>query len=158
MSQTQSTQDVKTLKRRAYQTYYIMERKANRLRSRIAVVNYLGLVIPIVTAGLIVLIYDKSWFSAWAIQGLTFVGGLLALVQLTIALWALVSKWDDKLARSQETMIRFSRLEHFDPNDERQLRKVNDACGSEARMADFLVGVSPKEKARGREEAMIRYP
>jgi mobilome CxxCx(11)CxxC protein len=131
------------------------------IRSRLTIINYLGLVLPIVTAGIIALVYDQSWIQEWAKHAWTFIGGLLALAQLAVSLWALSSKWEEKLAASKEHMNEFiellARLESLDPNDESELKELESRTWDGAR-ADGLVGVSQKEKDRGRKAAILRYP
>src|SRR5262249_27589883 len=74
---------------RAYKTYWLF---GNRRREKLGLkmITFLGIVVPLVSGGLIQTMYVGTTPPAWLLLG----SGLVGLALTALSLWAVVDRWD----------------------------------------------------------------
>ncbi|MBN2312698.1 MAG: hypothetical protein JXM79_02140 [Sedimentisphaerales bacterium] len=83
----------------AFGTGYIFERRSRCLRFQLRLLSFLGIIVPVFVGG-IVTTYGIQFKYIGIILA---TGGILALAQLIASIWAIIAKWDDAYAYSQES-------------------------------------------------------
>ena len=79
---------------KAHGTAYIFEKRAAKIRLRIMVLSFLGIAGP-ASVGAIISTYSLDYKTTkWVL----LIAGTIAIVQLLLSVWSLVSCWNDKLA------------------------------------------------------------
>lgn len=131
----------------AFGTSKIFERRMRRLEVRRGWITYLGILVPLLV-GSLVLSFGKEWLAHLAVPA-----GIVGALQLSLSVWSVVAKWDDKYAYALTAMQAQTKL--FNAWDSLPKRKpadleqqVNslDAEDQRQESADLAQNISDKEK------------
>lgn len=154
--------DVWTSTVHAFGTGYIFEQRANRLRLRLQILNFVSFVVPVMVGGL-VLTYGTKLAQLPAVVS---VMGAVGLVQVVVSLWALVAGWVETYGYALRSMEANNALAR-----EYEIL-VNSAFGASEMSSRFVVlrgqdkvrqaedgnqGVTEREKRLGMRAALRRY-
>ena len=145
----------------SFGTAYIFERRAAKYRQRLTVLNFLGIVVPLVLGGTVATFGTniKPFFIAAL--------GIVSIFQLIGSAWSLNAKWDDAYADARESMVANIKLrrqyEQFGRNPptdatEFKLRfEVLEAVANQQEEDDLKQGVSDQERRMGMRAALRQY-
>ncbi len=147
----------------AFGTAYIFERRAKKIGSKLKILTFLGIAVPLSVGALVL-----SWGAdSKAIPYITFLAGILGFVQLILSVWAIVAKWQDNYTYSQESTSsnyrlanKYELLAKYQSDDEKEQRINFDLLATESSARDDLdikQGISEKEKRRGMRAALRKY-
>lgn len=143
-------------------TAYIFEKRARRTRFFLRVLTFTGVAGPALL-GALGSAYGLQWSYLPMVVGITAV---VAVVQLIVSLWSLVSQWDSDLAYSLESYASNYRLSeaYFRlATTEESKAKVDQSHArfeGEARLRtemDMRQGITDKEKRLGMRAALRHF-
>jgi mobilome CxxCx(11)CxxC protein len=89
-------------------TAYIFEKRAGKIRMKIAILSFLGIAGP-ASVGAIVATFKLSLQN---VEYVLLIAGIIAAIQLLLSIWSLVSKWNDSFSyylESKATNYRLSK-------------------------------------------------
>ena len=86
---------------KAHGTAYIFEKRAAELRRKLLVLSFFGIAGP-ASVGAIIGTYN---LDSQTTQIVIWVSGAIAIIQLLVSIWSLVSKWDSNLASYIESKV-----------------------------------------------------
>jgi mobilome CxxCx(11)CxxC protein len=84
----------------AFGTKAFFERRANSLRSKLKLLSWASLVVPLVVGALLAS-FDSPAVTFWT----KLISGLLAGGLSTIGLWAVVAGWTESLSKAERSML-----------------------------------------------------
>jgi mobilome CxxCx(11)CxxC protein len=161
MTRTQQEQELKELRRRAYQTRLIFS-KARLAKRGLKWLAFLGIVAPLLTGGIVTSFYATHSAPDWLINTSGFLGFLLAIASV----WSLVDEWPRRAYLNDYYGAFFDdlyiKLKTFKPGsdgryDEQQLHAFS-VLSLEGVRGDREDNVSEEEKSWAWGEALKRFP
>lgn len=145
----------------AYGTAYIFEQRQRATRSRLRLINFVGLAVPL-AVGASVLAFG---FAAGTWNIVIWIAGVLGVGQVVVSLWALNARWEERLAYASESAPanhdlsqRFRNLAERAPAVAEfvpQLQTLLDE-NSQRTSADYKQDITEKEKRAG-HRATLRH-
>ncbi|WP_405955583.1 mobilome CxxCx(11)CxxC protein [Streptomyces phaeochromogenes] len=146
----------------AYGTHYIFQRRAKNLKQRIDVLNYIGVVVPLLVGGLVIS------FGRFELLGVAIViAGVVGLAQISVNLWSLIKNWSDEYAyavasaaANESLAVKYSSLAGNPPGLIADFRREFDRIlvDDEARRArDIEKHLTEKELRRGMCAGLRQY-
>jgi mobilome CxxCx(11)CxxC protein len=146
----------------AFGTGYIFESRAKRYGFRLRILEFLGLGVPACVGAVVVSLgYDFKYFDI-----ILFIASSLSIFQFIMAMWALVSGWNDHYAYSLESSYdnyrisnEFKLLAKNPPSKMNFklkyeiLQKENELRAKE----DYKRQISEKEKRKGMRAALRQF-
>jgi mobilome CxxCx(11)CxxC protein len=144
----------------SYGTGYIFEMRAASARSKLTILQFMGVISPLLV-GSVIISFGLSFKYIGYLFTLT---GTISTLQLIFSVWALVSKWDDRLAYSLESSsTKYKIANHFESLakdngtdfdiEYRVLLKEDEVRGN----SDYKQSISEKEKRKGMRSALRKY-
>lgn len=144
-------------------TASIFEKRASRLRKLLKMLTFLGIAVPIFLGGTI-----TSFGVDFKYLGLIIViASILGIAQLVGSVWALVAKWEDEYAYSQESTVsnyslskNYRELGENPPSAFEEFRINTSLLDTENRIrcdSDYKHSISDKEKRRGHRATLRQF-
>lgn len=144
----------------AYGTAHIFEDRARSIRTRLRILEFSGLVVPL-SVGALVLAFGAD---TPALDLIVTVAAVIAGIQFIVALWALVARWDDEFGFAKESAAdnhrlskQFAKLARTVPDDLQTQFEIRDAEYTAREKADYQRGISEKEKRKGMRAGLRQF-
>lgn len=141
-------------------TAWIFERRARRLRRRLKILSFLGMVVPMAIGGIVLSFGTKPQI----LPGFLWVAGVLGVAQLIGSVWSQIARWEDSLAYALESVTannrlsrRFESLGEHPPADLELEFRILDAENQARKDLDFRHDLTPKEKRAGLRAGLRQF-
>ncbi len=144
-------------------TAYIFECRAVPLRVALKLLAFSSLIGPLSIGALVIAVGATSKLIPWAVA----IVGLLTIVQITLSLWSLVSRWQENLSYYLESKVDNYNLANcfvglgkntiLSENDWRTEFSVLGALGSNRTQLDLRHDITDEEKKMGMRAALRQY-
>jgi mobilome CxxCx(11)CxxC protein len=144
-------------------TGYIFECRARSLRTKLRLLSFLGIIVPVFIGG-IVMTYGTHFPY---IDFILTIGGIFGIIQLVTSIGALVSKWDDTYAYSQESTSanydlanRYKVLAQSPPTRLDEFRTRLEFLNAENQRrsdADYKQSITEQEKRKGLRASLRNF-
>lgn len=148
---------------KSHGTAYIFEKRAAKIRLKIMVLSFLGIAGP-ASVGAIISTYSLDDDTTKIVL---FVAGTIAIVQLLLSVWSLVSGWNDKLAYYLESKSsnynlssQYQKLSHNSSISKQGFNSELKILDREAELRAALDNnhdISDKEKRMGMRYGLRKY-
>lgn len=125
----------------AFGTAFIFEQRAQSLRNRLRLLQFVGLAVPLLV-GLIVLGFGTNTDY---LPRVLLAAGVLGVVQGGYSLWALTQRWEDGLAYAQESASGNHRIS-------REYKKLAQAFPGAGPERDLRLGILAAEDSQRTEQ------
>lgn len=144
----------------AYGTSRIFEQRARKYGSGRTLITYFGIVIPFLVGATAMAFGSNSvWFP-----GLLYFAGFLAIIQLSVSVWSIVARWDERYEQAIESSRANTRLYNLWKNlivhpPISLYEKVEEtlATDHEQEQKDLASAISEKEKRSAMHEALFYF-
>ena len=148
---------------KAFGTAYIFEQRVKGMKWKLRLPAFAGIAIPLII-GSVFLSFGKDFDY---LDEFVIGAGVLAVVQITVSVWALIAKWEDGLAYALESASanyelsnEFKKLAKNPPTDIAEFRRPFDILETKnqaRRDLDYRQGVSDKEKHKGMRAGLRQF-
>jgi mobilome CxxCx(11)CxxC protein len=143
-------------------TAWIFERRARQLRSKLRLLAFLGLAVPVFVGGSVGALGTNHPSLPYLLGGAAVLGGIQAIASV----WSLTSKWEDGFAYALESIASNHRLSKSyqdiakNPPDAAEFQltfKLLNAESQQRSDQDYKQTVSEAEKRAGLRAALFRF-
>lgn len=148
---------------KCFGTAYIFEQRAAPLRIAIKMLTFSSLIGPLAIGAIVIAVGTEGKIIISAVV----LASILSVIQITLSLWALVSRWGENLAYYLESKAdnyqlsdRFKNLANNTTHDESNWRKnfhVLETLGEMRAQFDHRCDISDEEKRMGMRAALRNF-
>ena len=146
----------------AFGTGYIFEHRARRLRRRLRLQSFGGIVFPLLAGGILL----AFGLDHWTLPVVVSIAALAGVINLLLSAWSIVDNWAQRLTYASESAWsnyqladRFKELASNRPSDEEFLRRYELlSVENRAReQRDHEHDLTDREKRRGHRAALREF-
>lgn len=144
----------------SFGTARIFEKRAGNLGNLRTIITFLGIITPVIVGGSVLAFGIKSTFLPYLIGAV----GLLSLIQLTLSVWSIVARWDEKHSYAIESTKDNTKLYNmFKELADQPTANLSDSYSvtlnlyKDREKEDIVQNISQKEKNFANRESLKYY-